>query len=202
MTLERRTEALLELVESDRRTHCEAIASDADSRARALLAQAHAGARARMRDAFAEERRRADERLAAARAELATRRRHAEQRRAAALLTIGMSRLPDALRHHWHDDAARGAWVDAVVESALRVLPRTSWRIVHPVDWSTDEQRAAAARVATALDAAPEFIADPGVEAGLRISAAGNVVDGTLVGLITDRNAIGARLLGLLEESP
>jgi len=200
MTLERRTEALLALVEGDRSAQREAILAEARGRASALLAQAHADARARMREAFAEERRRARESVAAAQAKLATRRRLHEQHRTAALLALGWQRLPDALRERWQDSELRGIWVDAILAVARRVLPLVQWRIAHGPDWPADEQQATSARVTPDLDAAPAFVADAGFRAGLRISAGGNVVDGTLAGLVNDRIAVGAQLLRHLEQ--
>ena len=197
MTLERRAEALLALVEGDRQAKCDAVLAEANQRARALLAQAHADARAQVRAAFAEERARAAAAVAAARARLATRRRLYAQQRAAALLAAGLARLPGVLRDAWRDEALRAAWVDAVVASALSALPRNAWRIAHAPGWSAAEQQAVAARLAPADR--PAFAADAAIDAGMRISAGGNVIDGTLAGIVADRATIGARLLGLLE---
>ena len=199
MTLERRTEALLVLVEGDRNVQREAIISEARTRASALLAQAHAEARARVRDVFAEERRRAHESVAAAQARLATRRRLHEQHRTAALLALGWQRLPDALGQRWRDDELRGIWVGAVLAVARRVLPRAQWQVTHGANWPVTEQQALSARVTPDLDAAPLFSADPGIVAGLRIASGGNVVDGTLAGLVSDRGDVGAQLLRQLE---
>jgi len=201
MTLERRTQALLALVEDDRSAQREAILAEARGRASALLAQAHADARARMQEAFAEERRQAHESVAAAQARLATRRRLHEQHRTAALLALGWQRLPDALDRRWQDSELRGIWIDAILAAACRVLPHVQWRIVHGPDWPAVEQQALSARVTPDLDAAPMFIADAGIRAGLRVSAGGNVVDGTLAGLVNDRTEVGAQLLRRLEQS-
>ncbi len=199
MTLEARTADLLALVEADRQARCDAIARETGRRNGALLAQAHADARLRMREAFAEERQRAASEIAAAEADLATRRRRHAQQRASALLALGLARLPDALARHWHDDALRGAWIDAVVAGALAALPRDAWRIAHPPGWDRGEQQALSARLEPVLASAPSFVGDPGIAAGLRIAAAGNVIDGSLAGILSDRGALGSRLLGLLE---
>jgi hypothetical protein len=154
-----------------------------------------------VRGAFAEERARAAAGVAAARARLATRRRLYEQQRASALLAAGLARLPGVLRDAWRDDALRAEWVDAVVASALSALPRTAWRIAHPQAWPAAERDAVAARLAQALAPPPSFAEDAAIDAGMRISAGGNVIDGTLAGIVADRGAIGARLLGLLESA-
>jgi hypothetical protein len=202
MTLARREEALLVLVERDRVAQCDAILADARGRAAALLDAARADALARVREVFAEERRRAHETVAAARAKLQTRRRLHDQHRSAALLALAWQRLPDALRARWRDDAARRPWVDAILAAALKVLPRAQWRVVHGPDWPASERQALLTRVAPELDTAPAFDNVADIVAGLRIAAGGNVVDGTLSGLVADRAEVGAKLLRHLEQAP
>jgi hypothetical protein len=202
MTLDRRTQALLDLVEDDRRAQSAAITEQAQAQAAALLAQARADARLRVREAFAEERQRAQVRLAAARAELQTRRRLHEQRHAAAWLALGWQRLPAALRARWAGPETRQRWVDAAVDQARRVLAPGAWHMTHAEGWPDGERRALAQRLQQELGAEPVFTSKPSLEAGLRIGAGGNVVDATLAGLTADRDEIGARLLGELGALP
>jgi hypothetical protein len=202
MTLERRAQALLELVEGDRCTQCDAILAEAGGRAGALVAQARGDARARVREVFAEERKRAQESVAAARAKLQTLRRLHEQQRTAAMLALGWQRLPDALRQRWQDDAKRRLWSDAILAVACRVLPPGRWQVTHASAWPVAEREAFAARIAQQVDGTPAFAADAGIDAGLRIATGGNVVDGTLGGLVNDRMEVGARLLRFMEQQP
>jgi len=202
MTLQQRTQALLDLVEQDRRARCAEIAAQAGQQAAATLAQARAVARKRVREAFAEERSRAQARVAAARAELQTRRRLHEQQQAAAWLAVGWQRLPQALRGRWTDAQARHLWVDAALEDARRVLAPGRWRVVHAAGWPAHEREALAARLQAAAGTAAEFSEDAALGAGLRFLADGNVVDATLGGLLADREAIGASLLGELGAMP
>jgi hypothetical protein len=198
LTIDRATQALLDLVDADREQKCAAILDEAKARASALLAQAHADARARMRDAFDEERERMAGRIAAAQAMLATRRRLAQQQRAAALLAAGWQRLPQALVDAWREPAARKAWAERVAAEARALLPGGTWRIVHAPDWPVAEREVFAAEL-SATHAVPEFVADPRVRAGLKIAAGGNVIDGTQDGLLADRSEIGSLLLRELE---
>jgi hypothetical protein len=137
--------------------------------------------------------------VSAARANLQTRRRLALQQRAAALLAAAATRLPGELVRRWHAPALRRAWVAAIVASARDLLPRSAWQVAHPPDWPASEREAVFAELAGALGVAPTFVASDGLRAGLKISADGNVVDGTLDGLLADRAEIGGRLLHVLE---
>jgi hypothetical protein len=197
MTLAARTQALLDLVERDRATQCDAIVAEARTLADALLARTRAESRAAIHLALIEERARRRAAIAAARAELHTRQRAHRQRRIEALLALGWQALPEVLRARWRDATSRAQWIDRALASAQSVLPRTAWLIVHGSDWSEAQQRALAAR----LDPPPRFALDARIDAGVRIAAAGNVVDATLAGLLADRDEIGGRLIALLEQS-
>ncbi len=74
------------------------------------------------------------------------------------------------------------------------------WRIVHPPDWPADEQQVAGATCCRQT-AAPRRASRPipASRAGLKIVAGGNVIDGTLDGLLAERADFEARLLRRLE---
>jgi len=193
-------QALLAVVETSRRKQVGAILGEADERARAILKEAHERSRRAVRTAFLEARVRAEERMVMLQARVATARRLHEQHRAAEILAAEWSSLPEALAQRWRDPAARERWATHAARGALGRLPRAGWRIAHPADWPEPERARLAAALAAELDAAPEFVADPSIRAGVRINAGHNVVDATLDGLLADREAIGARLLSLTGE--
>lgn len=199
MTLESRMQGLLDLVEADRQRGCDAILREARTRAAAAVGAAHAEARARIRSVFDEERRRLEERVIAARARLMTHRRMREQRRAGDFLAAGWLRLGAALCERWRDPQCRQAWIASVIAEARKALPNDAWHIVHAPGWPDDEREVLAAKLTTALGTTPRFAVADAIRAGLRVSAGGNVIDGTLDGLLADRAEIGARLLGALE---
>lgn len=200
MTVTRETQALLDLVEADREQQCGAILAEARVRAAAVLRQAHAEARTAMRNAFLEERLRREARVGAARANLQTRRRIADQQRAVALLAAGWNRVPGEMLRRWQAPDLRRTWVAAVIAGARKALPTAPWRIAHVPDWPAAEHAAIQREFAPAP--APEcvFEPDPRIRAGLKVAAGGCAVDGTLDGLLADRAEIGSRLLHLLEK--
>jgi hypothetical protein len=197
MSLEQRTQALLDLIEADRAKQCAQILGEARQRAAALRAQARADALARLRQVFAEQRVLRQQRIAAAHARLATRRRLHAQQRHAALLRLAWERLPDELLALWRQPAGRGAWVAHTLASARARMPQGPWRIVHAPDWPPAERQTCLAEAG----ATPAFEVDPAIVAGLKIVAQGNVVDGTLAGLLADRAEFESRALRLLEEA-
>jgi hypothetical protein len=202
MNTEQQMRALLDLVEADRARQCARILGDERGRAAALLSQVHADARARMRQAFGEQRALRRERIAAAQARLATQRRLHEQQRTAALLRLAWDRLPGTLLALWRQAASRSAWTAHVIASARARMPGGPWHIAHAPDWPAAERQALAQKLAADSGVAPLFEPDTTVSAGLKVTANGNVIDGTHGGLLADRSAIEARLLRRLEVSP
>lgn len=195
MTLAQRTQALLELIEEDRRARCAILLEEAHAQARQTTAQAHARALLLVRQAHAEERQRREAQVAAARAELATRQRLHTQRRIEALLEEGWQLLPAVLQRRWAAPATRQRWVEAALQAATGTLPPRGWILSHAPDWPEHEREACLDGLARQLGQRPEARPDPAILAGLRIAAAGNVVDATLDGLLADREDIGGRLV-------
>lgn len=198
-TVDTQMQALLTLLEDDRRRQCEALIADAQARARTLLRQAQHDARTRMRAAFAAERQRLDEQLKAAGARLQTEHRLSEQERRAQLLRLAWDMLPEALLQRWQDPGRRSQWVAQAIDSAQRLLPRDSWTLNVAPGWPAQERERALQSVARLLGTLPACSETAEIQAGLLITAGGNRLDATLAGLLADRAAIEARLLDYLE---
>jgi hypothetical protein len=194
-------QALLDLVESNRARLCDQILGEAQARAQALRSQARAAARTRMRQAFEEQRQRRRERLDAAEARLANRRRLHEQQRLAASLRLASQQLPCELQALWQQSETRAAWVGAVLAAARLRLTEGPWHIAHAADWREDERERLVLTSGAVPAAPPRFDADPGIVAGLKIVSDRNVLDGTIEGLLSDPADFQARLLRRLESS-
>jgi hypothetical protein len=201
MNVERQERALLELIASDSARQCAAARAEAQARADAVRAQARAEALARIRACFAEQRPQMHERLAAARSRVATQRRLHEQQRVAAMLSLAGQQWPGELRALWADAQARRAWVDHVAGDATERLPGAGWQVRHAEGWSDAERRAWTQALAGRGIAAPDFVVDAALVAGLKVLAQGNVIDGSLAGLLADRAEFESRLLRALEEA-
>jgi hypothetical protein len=193
--------ALLDLVEADRVNQCDAIARETAQTARALLREARHTARARLGDAMKTERRRLRDRLSSLDAALATESRLHAQRHLRVLLDEAWRRLPVALEARWQDPATRREWTRHIFACARRELEPGDWSLVHAPGWPGDERRAAIDELAAAGYALVEVTQDAGMRAGLKVRCGYNVLDGTLHGLLADRNAIGARMSDELSRS-
>jgi hypothetical protein len=187
--------ALLDLIEADRARRCEEIAREAEAAARAIVADARRAALARVRPAMAAERARLRDRLRAIDAALATETRLAAQRSLRALLDEAWRRLPAALEARWRDAAGRREWTRRVLAGARATLAPGDWSLAYAPGWPEEERRAAIAELSAAGCVVAAAAEDPRMRAGLQVRSGGNLLDGTLHGMLADRNAVGARIL-------
>jgi len=199
-SLQASLQALLELVDGDRERQCTQILDEARARAAALQSQARGEARKRLRQTFEEQRHALQAQVAAAQARLATQQRLHAQQRTSLLLGLARQQLPAALQARWTLPAARAAWVARVLDVAHARLPAAGWRVVHAGDWPADERVAAAASLVQRGHAQTSFEADAAMAAGLKVIAGGNIVDGSLAGLLAEADDIDAALLRHLEK--
>lgn len=197
--LDAQVSALEEVVASSRDERCRELLEDAQLRAEESVKQAHRDNRARMRAAIEEQRKTMEVTLAATRARLATRARQRKQQADRENLDHAWARLGDILLERWQDADSRRQWILGLVEAALAHLPGDPWRIEHPQGFDPAELASITQRIADHCDGeAADFVAGEDARAGLRIVAGGACVDGTVEGLLTDRDRVEAELLALL----
>ena len=192
--LEHRTQALLDLVEADCRQKCDAILAEAQVAPRA----AGTGARRRPRRGCARPSRKS------ARARMRGSTRRARTCRPGAGLPSSSARprsWPPAGSGSRRNCCGAGATRSCGSAGSRRSSPVRARRCRGHVARRPCPRlagRGARCRPRRARGGAGgrvRFEADPRLRAGLRISADGNVVDGTLDGLLADRADIGAQLL-------
>jgi hypothetical protein len=194
-------ERMLALIEERSRAEREAILTRAQTEARRLVAESHRDARRRVHAHIAEARALMENRIARAEAALETARRQHRQQRDAALLAAAWPLIHVALEKRWRDDDTRRVWTRSLLEHALAVLPRTRGEIACPQGFAITEREALSAQISAASDATTTFVESADIVAGLRITATGASLDGTLEGLLADRAAIESRLLAEVERS-
>ena len=200
--LDAQVNALEEVVESSREARCRELLEEARRSAVETVKRAHQENRARMRAAIEEQRKRMEETLAATRARLATRERQHRQQADQERLSLAWLRLKEVLLERWQDADCRRRWVLGLIEEALAHLPRDLWRIEHPQRFDPNELSSVNQQIAEHCGGKPaDFAINKGIDAGLRIAAGGARVDGTIEGLLTDRNRIEAELLALLRQN-
>jgi hypothetical protein len=197
--LDAQVETLLALVERHRSERCAEILAQAEAKRHTLLSEAYSEAHARMREAIVMERRRGQEKLDATRAQLATHARQQQHRIALLLLQHGWEMLGQAVLQRWKSAPQRRLWVCALLRQALHLLPRCSWVIEHPPGWDPAECAELQETLRSHCGSTPQLRSNDQFDAGLRICAEGACLDGTLEGLLADREAIEAQLLAQLQ---
>ncbi len=199
--LDAQVNALEEVVESTQESRCRKLLEDARRNAQETMKLAHQENRARMRAAIEEQRKRMEETLAATRARLATRERQRRQQADKKRLTLAWSRLNESLLERWRDAESRRRWTQGLIEEALSHLPGDPWRIEHPRDFNPSELASSRESITEHCGGEPaDLVIDESIGAGLRIVAGGACVDGSVEGLLTDKNRVEAELLALLRD--
>ncbi|MBF0162004.1 MAG: hypothetical protein HQL88_06925 [Magnetococcales bacterium] len=182
--------ALLQRLALHQEQACQQIVQEAQQQAAELVAAATEAARQREKTAQHAE----EERWAAATANLqarqATERRQHRLRQRQALLEEGWALLLEAVAQRWADPAQRALWVASLVAEASSLFPQGEWCVQHPPQWAVTEW--------TTRHPDDQWQADARLTAGLRIGCQGAWLDGTLQGMMANRQTLTALLLAQL----
>lgn len=186
---------LLDIVRVYQRQQCDALLRQAEKESEAIVRQAYRRARRNIHDDIQLTRQHIRDTMAAARA-----RQHTlvmQQRHTAALSFIEQCwvALERSLQDRWRQPQCRREWVTQILSAAVAVMPAGDWEVAHPEDWSAQEQGELARQVQKVPGVNLQFNPEPRLVAGIRIVADGTSVDGSLAGLLADRNAIEALIL-------
>lgn len=198
MSLEGREHGLLRLVAEQRDATCRRLVAEAEDAARELLRQTHRKERAHLHRRVLEERARIQARIQAVEAERVTRERRQQARSSAGILEQAWPLLQAGLQRRWGDAEGRRHWVGRCVQQALGALPAGAWTVRHAPGWPAVEQQAVREELTRTLGVEPQLRSDASIEAGLIIDSGGACLDGSLRGLLADRQRLEARLLALL----
>jgi hypothetical protein len=210
---ERQLAALLQVIEQYRAARCREMLEAARAQAARTIAQARDAAARRLRACLAAEREGRDRTIAAAAARLGTQRRLLRQRRIAAALKTGWTRLEVELAARWNSRAGRDIWVARRLAAARtwlladpggspasgRPVPGADQlQVEHPPAWDAQERERTQRLLAEHGFQTVQFVARPDIVAGLRIRCGHNVLDATAQGLLAERAAVEGRLLDRL----
>jgi hypothetical protein len=187
--------ALLARMHEARDSGCRTLRESAAEQARQVVSEARHRARQRVKDAVIEKRRRVQEHCRRVRVEIEARRREQLFAELGRRLNEGLGALPGVLAGRWARETERRAWCRHVLDGAAQVLKPGKWTLLVAPGLPEAEL---AGLVATAAGLSGEEV---GIEeradlvAGLAVVREGARYDGTLVGLLSDRNAVQSALL-------
>ena len=202
MNLEKRTVALLDLVEQYRARRFTDLLEPAQREARQTVRAALAEAHRRVHTAIVEERKRCALEVGAVEAALATDRRLSQQRHAVQLLNTAWRELRARLVAQWDAAPTRAQWIAAYLQRALRSVPCAAggWRIVTHPAWTAAERSHWVEQLRIDGVAPVVFETSDAISAGFRVVSGNNVLDATVEGLLADRSQLEGRLLHHLQQ--
>jgi flagellar biosynthesis/type III secretory pathway protein FliH len=190
---------LIDELEQWRDDECLRLLDRAREEALELLRNSHQRARRHVHEAVDSERARVRVRIGAARAELETLRRQHRQQLGSIILETVREHLPEVLAERWADPAARKAWIRNTAAQALQRLPRGRWTVRHALCFQASDYDTLLQALGDLGAHEPELVSDPKLDAGLIVECQGVRLDASVAGLLSDREAVEARLLALME---
>lgn len=193
-------EHLLGVVVENREKRCAELREKAQAQAREITRQAHARSRARMHRHVAALREKYRQRISAALARNATLLRQQHQKADRAILQSAWPALREAIQALWKDPEARQKWLQAAMDSAAASLLDSEWHIEHPADLYEEDKKRLKREAGGHKGKGPKFSVDDDIEAGIRISAHGTVVDATLDGLLRQQIPIESSLIARIKQ--
>lgn len=190
-----RADALIEIVEEDRRDRCARIEEQSRAKVQELLRAARREARNRTRTALSDEIERNRRRIEAARAELTTKERQLEQTLASDLLERAWRELEQELLSRWREPVARDKWLQATFQHACGALPPGAWTVEHPQGLESAELDRVVGLARAAGAESVTLCARAELGDGVRVVADGATLDATSGGLLAEARGVEGRLL-------
>ena len=186
---------LLEIVHAYQQDQCDALLKQAQQESQVIVSQAYQIARRNIHQDLQLTRQHIRDTMAAARAKQHTLMMQQSHSAASSFLEQCWQTLQPGLQARWQQPEYRRQWVAKILATATAVLPAGDWLIEHPADFSTEEQQQLLEQAQKQAGAKPDISSAPDLTAGIRISADGATVDGSLRGLLSDRTELEALLL-------
>lgn len=191
------SKALLAEIDRQVAAECRDIEAAGRREAAAILSDAHGAARIRVRDAIAAMRREGALQLRHAEAQRSTRLRMAEEARIGEMLRRACPQLIDVVVRRWQEAGSRKAWIEAVARVARERLVGGALTVEHPATFD-DRDRSQFLAAAGETSGTVVFEACNEFAVGLRIRAAGALLDATPEALLGNRPMIESMLLAEL----
>ena len=190
---------LLGVVTANREQRCAEILDAAHSQSNEVVKQAYSHVRLRMHHHILELREKYRQRVTAAYARIHTLMRQQNQVADRALLDSALPLLQQSLMSLWQNPQLRQRWSDGAIEKASSVMLNDNWRIEYPSALSAGEVEHLKHQAVSVHSKTAALTVDDKIKAGIRIIAAGTVVDATLDGLLQQRAVIEAMLISRIK---
>lgn len=181
---------LLGVVSRYEKERCQAILEQANNQASKIVKEAYQLSHRRTTRSLEEIRAQSFQDLKMAEAGLQTEARLTRHKLDEAFLSKAWEKLREALCMRWKDAELRKNWVVEIIDKASLALIAREWIVEHSTSLSADD----VSFIQSCLDGkeldAIEFNPRAEIDAGVRICAGGACIDGTIEGLLTQRDRI------------
>ena len=193
-------EHLLGVVVENREQRCKQVREKAHQQATQVIKLSYSRGRARMHHHIDALREKYRLRVASAIARNQTQLRKQHQKEDRAMLDIAWPLLHKTMLALWKDPDSRRMWLDAAIESASSKLRQHGWHIEHPLDLSEEDINRLSHTFTHGKGKRSRMSVCEDIEAGIRISRDGTVIDATVDGLLHQKTSIEATLIARIKQ--
>jgi vacuolar-type H+-ATPase subunit E/Vma4 len=197
--LDHQVQRLRDALRRQQEARCREIIATAERKAKLAIRDSRQKLHERQRQAVGEERQRRAHELLIAKSRVETLERRRAFARHEEVLKDAQPLLVEALENRWSDSGQRLAWCNMIVAEAVASLMGPDWVVEHPANLAQGDRDAIANRVRQSRGESPRFVACQDITSGLRIRTTAACLDGTIAGLLGDREDVEAQLLAAWE---
>jgi hypothetical protein len=194
------SKALLNLLQESGEQECAELVQKAEQKSADIRRRAFGRARERVRLAVGQARKQMAQSLARVEAEIETAQRQRILAHDSKLVAEGRDLLKLALQRRWQQTEFRKAWAAALLDAAAQVVISRDWQIDSPSDWPKEERAKIIELAARTHGAAVEVCSCDSIDAGLRLTSGGLIVDMRVDGLMANRGDIDSALLAFYQQ--
>jgi len=181
---------LLDVVSRYEKEQCQSILEQANEQAKKIAKEAYQNARQRTTRSFEQMRSQSFQDLKIAEASLQTEARLARHKLDEAFLEKAWEQLRESLCNRWKEPGFKQNWIAELIRQGSSALIARDWTVDYSSSFSDDDVR----WLKTSFDAVDldsiSFNPQPDIDAGIRICADGACIDGTIEGVLTQRDRI------------
>lgn len=199
MTPQAQAETMIQRIQAKQSQTCHTLVEGAKQQAKEIINKSYQEVMQEVKQVIAEERVYITHYSQMQNAKLWTVEQQVHYQQEQAFIEKALHLIQMKLSDFWQNK--RNIWLDKILQQALKILFGKSWLIEHTEDFTETEQLYMISQINKVIsEPLIEFKVNTQISAGIIIQQEYIILDGSLEGLLKDKNQITANLLFLLKQ--
>jgi len=188
--IDAQTTHLLDVVSRYEKEQCQSILEQATEQAQKIVKEAYQNAHQRTTRSFEQMRSQSFQDLKMAEASLQTEARLARHKLDEAFLEKAWEQLRESLCNRWKEPGFKENWIAELIRHGSSALISKDWTVDYSSSFTDDDVSWLKSSFDLIDLESISFKPQPDIDAGIRICAGGACIDGTIEGVLTQRDRI------------